>query len=575
MAERITNIGLRDEVVGGRRSSGFSPPPEGAPPLQGFLRGVEAIARNEKAEKIRAEREKEKALKTYLDTISVDYKTQLDVIASESPRNPRAIVEKGSAYREGVVNQTPASLQPLIGARIDNYLNLKRSKANKEATLEIQAQGEATEERLASRDFLILNEASAGLYSDIFDLRNASENEVQTLERELATRLFAKGVDDFGVQFDLHKKEDITSRLQNFRDISQSAAIKSWFREQPDPDKAYLQLKRGGFQVDLVVFKRKGKEGLEETFKQVNVVDALSEKGRDNLFEDIASEIKSINTIADKEENQKIIDDRISQRLTGFDNWRKIEEPVSGQPPLTAQIIREQLESNIITKDDAVAQLKALNDPEPVVDDPVYYDVVDQQIDLGVDFLLEINEGFTAGLLTSKSAATLRTENRAALDETRTSINKAIDSASKDTLKDLNTGLKVNSIFSILDKDEGIRMVNARQDARRRINEIKTESEINTIEDVELFREKLNRLNNELIQTHRFQRNRIPTPVPSSVPVATREQITKDKLKEGYLRLTKMKANGDISEEEFNRQSREIMMEVQQEKNKNPESGNR
>lgn len=575
MVERIKNLGFRDEVIGNRRSSGFSPQPERASPVQGFLRGFEAIERNKKAQILKAEREKEKALKSFLDTISVDYKTQMDLIASESPRNPRAIVEKGSAYRDGVVNQSPASLQPLISARIDNYLNLKRAKANKEATLEIQAQGDATEERLASRDFSILNEASAGIYSEIFDLRNASENEVQSLERELATRLFSKGVDDFGVEFNLHKKEDITARLQNFRDISQTSALKSWFREQRDPDTAYLQLKRGGFKVDMTVFKRKGKDGLEETFKQVNVMDALSEKARDKLFEDIASEIKSINTIADKEETQKIIDDKKSQLMTGFDNWRRLEEPEPGQPPLTATTIREQLESNIITKDDAVAQLKAINEPDPVEDDPIYYDVVDQQIDLGVDFLAEINEGVTAGLLKPKTAALFRTENRAVLDETRTSIDKAIDSASKDLLKDLNTGLKVNSIFTILDKDEGIRMVNARQEARRRINEIKSESQINTIEDVELYREKLNRLNAELIQTHRFQRNRIATPVPSSVPVATREQITKEKLKEGYLRLQKMKANGDISEEEFNRQAKEIMIEVQQEKNKNPESGKR
>jgi len=351
MAERIQNLGFRDEVIGARRSSGFTPQLERASPIQGFLKGFEAIERNEKAEKLRAERAKEKALKSFLDTISVDYKTQLDVIASESPRNPRAIVEKGSAYRDGVVNKAPPTLQPLISARIDNYLNLKRSKANKEATLEIQAQGEATEERLASRDFSILNEASAGIYSQFFDLRNASENEVQTLERELANRLFAKGVDDFGVKFNLHKKEDITARLQNFRDISQSSAIKSWFREQHDPDTAYLQLKRGGFKVDMTVFKRKGKEGIEETFRQVNVVDALSETARTKLFEDIASEIKSINTIADKEETQKILDDKKSQRMTGFDNWRRLEEPEPGQPPLTATTIREQLESNIITKD--------------------------------------------------------------------------------------------------------------------------------------------------------------------------------------------------------------------------------
>ena len=46
-------------------------------------------------------------------------------------------------------------------------------------------------------------------------------------------------------------------------------------------------------------------------------------------------------------------------------------------------------------------------------------------------------------------------------------------------------------------------------------------------------------------------------------------------LKEGYLNLLKMKANGNISEKEFDRQSAELMIEVQQEKNKNPESGKR
>ena len=50
-------------------------------------------------------------------------------------------------------------------------------------------------------------------------------------------------------------------------------------------------------------------------------------------------------------------------------------------------------------------------------------------------------------------------------------------------------------------------------------------------------------------------------------------QAKKEKLKEGYERLNKMRADGDITVEEFNRQAREIMLEVQREKNKNPESG--
>ncbi len=574
MAERIKNLGFRDDVVGGSRSSGFNPQRSGGPPLQAVFAGFEAIARNDKAEKIRAERAKEKALKSYLDTISVDYKTQIDVIESESPRNPQAIVKKGTSYRDAVVSKAPPTLQPLIRARVDNYLNLKRAKANKAATLEIQAASEATEARLASRDFAILNEASAGIYSEDVDLRNSSEVEVQSLERELSARLFAQGIDDLGVPFDLHKKEAITARLQNFRDISQSSAVKAWFREQADPDKAYLQLKRGGFKIDMATFKRNRKDGsVEESFKSVNVMDAISEEGRKKLFEDIASEIQSINNIADKNEKQEIKDTKKSQRLTGFDNWRKIEEPNPNEPPLTLDMIRQQLEANLIEKDDAIAQQKAITDPERLDDDPDYYNTIDQQIDLGVDVLAEINEGFTAGLLSKSSAAALRTENRSALDEERTSVEKAIDDAASDTLKDLNTGLKVNTLFTILDRDQGPRQVKARQEMRRRINEIKNEAEINTIEEVELFREKLNRLNTELIRTHRFKENRGPTPLPSAVPVLTRDQVTKEKLKEGYERLHKMRADGDITQEEFSRQAREIMIEVQREKNKNPESG--
>jgi len=575
MVERIRNLGFRDEIVGGRRSSGFSPSSSGGSGIQSFLAGFEAVFRNEKAEKIRAERAKEKALKSYLDTISVDYKTQIDVIGSESPRNPKAIVKKGTAYRDAIVDKTPPTLQPLIRARINNYLNLKRAKANKAATLEIQAQNEATEARLASRDFAILSEASAGIYSGDMDLRNASEVEVQSLERELATRLFSQGIDDFGVPFDLHKKEDITARLQNFRDISQSTAIKAWFREQEDPDKAYLQLKRGGFKIDLTTFKRNRKDGsVEESFKQVNVVDAISEEGRKKLFEDIASEIKSINTIADKEEKQEIEDTKKAQRLTGFDNWRRIEEPEPGQPPLTAETIQQQLEANIITKDDAVAQLKAINDPDAVEDDPEYYDTVDQQIDLGVDFLNEINEGFKENLLTAKSAALLRTENRAMLDKDRTSIEKAIDDAARDTLKDLNTGLKVNTLFSFPDREEGPRQVRARQEMRRRINEIKNESEINTIEDVELFREKLNKLNTELIRTHRYKRKAGDAPIPSVVIAVTPEQVTMEALKSGIKDLLKKFGVGDLTEAKFNTEKKEIMqlMEIEKAKEKQSEA---
>jgi len=572
MVERIKNLGFRDEVIGGRRSSGFSPGPSRGSPLQTVFAGFEAIARNEKAERIRAERAKEKALKSYLDTISVDYKTQIDVIESESPRNPQAIVKKGTAYRNAIVNKAPPTLRPLIGGRIDNYLNLKRAKANKAATLEIQAQNEATESRLASRDFAILSEASAGIYSSDMDLRNASEVEVQSLERELATRIFAQGIDDFDVPFDLHKKEDITARLQNFRDISQSSAIKAWFREQEDPDKAYLQLKRGGFKIDLTTFKRNRKDGsVEESFKQVNVIDAISGEGRKKLFEDISSEIKSINDISDKEEKQEIEDTKKAQRLTGFDNWRKIEEPNLNEPPLTLDTIRQQLEANLIEKDDAIAQQKAITDPERLDDDPDFYNTVDEQIDLGVDFLAEINEGFTAGLLSKKSAALLRNENRAVLDEERTSVEKAIDDAASDTLKDLNTGLKVNTLFTILDKDQGPRQVRARQEMRRRINEIKNESEINTIEDVELFREKLNRLNTELIRTHRFKKKEA-APIPAEVPALTPDQLTMKTLKEGVENLRKQKEMGAITEDSFNTGSRQIMQLIQNLKSKQAEA---
>jgi len=572
MAERIKNLGFRDEVIGGRRSSGFSPPPSGGSGIQGFLAGFEAVERNEKAEKIRAERAKEKALKSYLDTVSVDYKTQIDVMESESPRNAQAIVKKGTAYRDGIVDSAPPVLQPLIRARIDNYLNLKRSKANKAATLEIQAQNEATEARLASRDFAILSEASAGIYSNDMDLRNASEVEVQSLERELATRLFSQGIDDFGVPFDLHKKEDITARLQNFQDISQSAAIKAWFREQEDPDKAYLQLKRGGFKVDITTFKRNRKDGsVEETFKSVNVVNAISGDGRKKLFEDIASEISSINSIADKEEKQETEDTKKAQRLTGFDNWRKIDEPNPDEAPLTLDTIRQQLEANLIEKDDAIAQQKAITDPERIEDDPDFYNTVDQQIDLGVDFLAEINEGFAAGLLSKKSAALLRTENRAVLDKTRTSLEKAVDDAASDTLKDLNTGLKVNTLFTILDRDQGPRQVKARQEARRRINEIKSEAEIKTIEDVELFREKLNRLNAELIRTHRFKKKEA-APIPAEVPALTPDQLTMKTLKEGVENLRKQKNLGAITEDAFNTGSLQIMQLIENLKSKQAET---
>lgn len=571
MVERIKDIGFRGEVVGGRRSSGFNPGVSRAP-LQSVFSGFEAIARNEKAEQIRVERAKEKALKAYLDTISVDYKTQIDVIESESPRNPQAIVKKGTAYRDGVINTAPPTLQPLISRRIDNYLNLKRAKANKAATTEIQAQNEATEDRLASRDFSILNEASAGIYSEDVDLRNASEVEVQSLERELASRLFAQEVDDFGVPFDLHKKDDITARLQNFRDVSQSAAIKSWFREQPDPDKAYLQLKRGGFKIDMTVYKRDRKDGsLEESFSPVNVMDAISEDARKKLFEDVASEIKSINDIGNKEEKQEIKDTKESQRLTGFDNWRRIEEPEPGQPPLTADTIREQLKADIISKADAVAQLKAINDPDPLEDDADYYNTVDAQIDLGVDFLDEINEGFIGGLLTAKSAASLRNDNRANLDEERTSIEQSIDAAAKDTIKDLNTGLKVNNLFVILDKDQGPRQVRARQELRRRINEIKSEAPIDTIEDVELFREKLNRLNTELIKTHRFKKTETAS-IPAEVPALTPDQLTIKNLREGVVNLRKQLARKAITEDAFNTGSREIMQLIQNLKSKQAEA---
>jgi len=572
MVERIKNLGFQDQVVGGNRSSGFNPRVSGGSRINTFTAGFAAIKRNEKAEKLRAEREKEKALKIYLDTIEVEYRTQIDIIALESPRNPQAIVDKGTSARDGIIKSAPPSLQPLLTAKIDNYINLKRANANKAATTEIQTQNEAIEKRLTSKNFSLLNDAAAGIYSDDFDLRNASENSVRALERDLVNRLFAKDVDNFGVPFDLHTKKDITARLQNFNDIVQTAGIKSWFREQDSPDQAYLQLKRGGFKIDMATFKRKDKEGLvEESFRQVDVVDTLSETGRKKLFEDIASEIQSINAIDKKDDDQEKEELQKNQRLIGFDNWRRLEESDDNQPPLTSEEIRQQLASDLITKDDAVAQLKAINDPDPAETDSVMFNAIDREIDKGNNVLKEINQAFSIGALTFKDAATLRTENRSNLDEEKSAIQTSIDSAVKDTMRDLNVGLKVNTLFIITDKNQGPRQVRARQETRRRIAEIKNEfGEIKTEEEVELFREALNKLNNEMIQTHRFRVRDIGAP-PPVVPVMTQEQVTKAKLKEGYENLNKLRADGDITTEEFNQQAREIMKQIQLENNK-PES---
>jgi len=573
MAERIKNLGFQDQVVGGKRSSGFNPRVTGGSGIDKFIAGFNVIARNEKAEKLRVEREKEKALRTYLNTIEVDYQTQIDTISLENPRNPKAIVERGTSYRDGIIKSAPPALQPLLTAKIDNYINLKRANANKAATTEIQAQSEANEQRLTSKNFSLMNEAAGGLYSDDIDLKNASENSLKALQGELVNRLFAQDTDDFGVPFNLHSKKDITERLQNFTDITQTSAIKSWFREQDSPDSAYLQLKRGGFKVDMATYERKDKQGIvEETFKQVDVVDALSENGRKKLFEDIASEIQSINTIDKKDDDQEKEERLKNQRLIGFDNWSRIEEPDPNQPPLTSEDIRKQLASDLITKDDAVAQLKAINDPVPLVTNPDIYNAIDREIDRGDNSLESINKAYSLDALTPKDAAALREDNRRNLDQEKSVLNTSVDNAVKDTMRDLNVGLKVNTLFIITDKNQGPRQVRARQETRRRIAEIKKEfGEIKTEEDVELFRERLNKLNTEMIQTHRFKVRDIG-PVPSVVPVVTQEQVTKGKLKEGYEKLNKLRADGEITTEEFNRQAREIMNQIQLEKNNNPES---
>lgn len=570
MAERISKLGFRNDIVGGVRSSGPGPSSV-TEPLDNLLAGVNAIARNEQAEKRLQIRNKEKALKTYLDTINVDYKTKIDVYSKETPRNPDAIVKKGQSYRDGIVNSAPTELQGLIGARIDNYINVKRAAANKMAVKETQDQALANEERLSVKNFAILKEASGGLYSADDDLRESSINEIEALESELVVRLFSQGVDNFGAVFNAHSKEDITERLQNFRDVSQSSAIKEWFREQESPEKAFLQLKRGGFKVTVSNFKR-NKDGskVDETFKEVDVVDALSQPAQKKLFEDIGSEIKTINEIADKQEKIEEEEDKKNQRITGFDNWRKIEDPNLNEEALTPDMIRQQLESNLITKDDAVAQLKSITDISREDDDPDVYDTIDRMIDRNDDpeeVLKIINEVYTEGLLSEESAAMFRGENRANITRERTSIQKSIDEISKETIKDLNTGLKVNTIFTILDKDQGLRQVRARQEARRRIQQILNEAPIETEEELDIFREKLNNLNNELIRTHRFKERGTPA-LPSVVPAATREQVTKEKLKEGWVELNRQKDNGDISQEEFNKQARNLMDELQREKAK-------
>lgn len=568
MVERIKKLGVGDEVIGGRISSGFTPQ-EPTQPLQRVFAGFEAVEKNNRFHAIRAEKAKEKALKGYLATIDVDFKTNLDVYAAESPRNAQAIRKKGNAYLEGMVSSAPLELQSLLRAKGNNYLNVKIANANAAATVEIQAQNDATEKRLASRDFLILNEASAGIYSENVDVRNASEVEMQSLQRELATRLFAKDVDDFGVPFDLLSKDVITGRLQNFRDVSQSAAIKSWFREQPDPDKAYLQLKRGGFKVDLATYKKNPKDGtVEESIIQVNVMDALSGEARDKMFQEIASEIKSINDISIKDEAQETESNKTAQSLNAFDNWDNLTNRQPGEPPLTTEMIRQQVAANLLAKDDGIALIKALNKPDAIGDNPFLVDRIERLIDLGEDASMEINGGFTDDNLTAETAADLRTSNRTRQDKAISSIVSAVDATRREAISDLNAGLKVNTELIIRDKRAGPRQVEARQDFRRRFDELTNEAPVETAEEFEIFREKSNKLVTEMIKTHRFKRNLGGVVIPSVVVAVDPSQVTMEKLTEATKTLMQQKSDGNITDEDYNKKLRDIMQLIQIENDK-------
>ena len=85
------------------------------------------------------------------------------------------------------------------------------------------------------------------------------------------------------------------------------------------------------------------------------------------------------------------------------------------------------------------------------------------------------------------------------------------------------------------------------------------EAVLETDEDVQKFRNLVDVITNDVIDKNRFQRDKPKVVVPKVVPVLTPEQITKEKLKEGYLKLLAQRKSGDIDEKEFAKQSKEIL----------------
>ena len=129
-----------------------------------------------------------------------------------------------------------------------------------------------------------------------------------------------------------------------------------------------------------------------------------------------------------------------------------------------------------------------------------------------------------------------------------------------DAKANINTGLTSNSIFDIIDDQEGARKVKGRQELRRRIEAARRQATLETEDDIQKFRDKVDAITNDVIERNKFDQD-LPASkvsVPKTVPVISPKDITKQKLKEGYMELIRQRKAGDIDIEEFEKQISDI-----------------
>lgn len=496
---------------------------------------------------------------SYNTARKLDIEGSVATIISESPNDGDRISNKIKSWESGYLESLPPEFRVEDSARIGKLANIGIAKANANLRVIEQERAEAND-NLQQGNFLAeIKAVNRDYWNADPQISEAAREQAEVLDFDFRAQLTNDAVAPDGT---IRISPKIAQeRIQNYNDITQSARIMGKYERSRDKDLFYLQLLDGGDDIEILKEGVTGEGGISE--KDVRVVremDTLSESARSKLITRVELDLKADNDFDKKIALQETENLEETQDQTAVNNQAQISNPDPRKPLVTTEMIQDQLEANLITKETAISQIKEITKVEPPKSDPDYYNAVDAAIDDGRDANRLIQNGFINGTLTARDAATLREDNRVNLNADLSEVETAVKSIFSDAKTNINTGLTTNSIFDIMDEDEGGRKVRARQELRRRIDAARRQATLETDEDIQRFRDKVDAITNDVIKRNKFEAEG-PTSkvvIPKTVPVISPKDITKQKLKDGYLELLKQRMAGDITQQEFNEQVRQI-----------------